>query len=81
MIVKVCFGNNGHTRVIECSDIHLEKEKGYTELICHGDYEFPKEVHLGKRTEDHLYLMDKGQTIDHMIFSPEVEPPKEVREG
>lgn len=73
MIVKICFGKDGHTRVVECYDIHLEKEEGYTELICHGEDGTPTEIHLGKRTEDHLYIMDKGQTVDHMVFSPLVD--------
>lgn len=52
MIVKICFGNNGHTRILECNDIHLEKKNGYTELICHDGSEYPRELHLGKRTEE-----------------------------
>ena len=81
MIVKICFGIEGHMRVIECHDIHLEKKKGHTELICHGDTEYPRELHLGKRTEDHLYIMDKGQTVDHMVFSPEVIKDKDYLKG
>ena len=73
MIVKVQFGNKEtHCRIIECKDIHIEQQEGYTELIAHSGEEVAIILHLGKETEDHLYLMDKGQTVDHMVFSPNV---------
>ena len=71
MIVKVQFGQvQTHCRIIECNDIHIEQKKEYSEMICHYRGEQPPQVlHLGKKSVDHLYLMDKGQTVDHMVFS------------
>ena len=78
MIVKVQFGNEEtHCRIIECKDIHIQQEQGYTELIAHSGEEVSIILHLGKETEDHLYLMDKGQTVDHMVFSPEAKTGKQ----
>lgn len=69
MIIKVQFGQDRmHCRILECNDIHIEQVNGYSELICHCGEENPKILHLGKESKDHLYLMDKGQTVDHMVF-------------
>ena len=69
MIVKVQYGNaSTHCRIIECIDIHIEEKEGYNEIILHCGEEHPKILHVGKHSTDHLYLMDKGQTVDHMTF-------------
>lgn len=71
MIIKVQFGQDKtHCRIIECYDMHIEQKDGYDELICHRGEEEPKILHLGKGSTDVLYLMDKGQTVDSMVFAP-----------
>lgn len=70
MIVKVVFGDeHTHIRMVDCKDIHLEDAVSYTELICHRNDEAPVLLHLGKYTEDVLYIMEQGQTVDTMVFS------------
>ena len=45
-----------------------EQEDGFVELICHTGKE-PFILHVGKGTTDHVYIMDKGKTVDHMVFT------------
>ena len=77
MIVKAVFGEGGglHCRMLEAIDIHIEdaKDGGYNEVLCHkvggGD---PTILHLGKNSTDHLYIMDKGKTVDHFRFDQQL---------
>ena len=77
MIVKVVFGDSGlHCRMLEARDIHIEgaREGEYIEVVCHTvGSEEPIILHLGKYSNDHLYIMDKGKTVDHFTF--EYYPP------
>ena len=75
MIVKVVFTHKEYdcrTRVIDCSDFHIERRKeegNLFTLIAHIKEKDPIKVHLGKRGRtDHVYIMDKGKTVDHLTF-------------
>ena len=82
MIVKVCFGDrNEHMRIVECDDLHFEdKQDGsYTEMIYHGEnyQDGYGVIHFGgKGVRDHVYIMDKGETVDHMVFLKNQEGKK-----
>lgn len=80
MIVKIAFGNGRnerHLRIIDCYDIHIEKDEkeDFDILICHvrnrawDNNQEPRTIHLGKGGQrDHVYIMDNGKTADHMVF-------------
>lgn len=74
MIVKACFGHGkAHCRIIECHDVHIEEKDGYVEAILHNrdDNDKYNVLNFGnKGATDHLYIMDKGETVDHMTFYP-----------
>lgn len=69
MVIKAVFGDKGHSRILECYDIHLENKGEYTELLCHVGTDWPPyKIHLGEKSRDHLYIMSEGKTVDHLIF-------------
>ena len=70
MIIKAVYGDSEfHCRVLEVKDIHIEGKGHYTEVVCHGvDDGVPTTLHLGEHSTDHLYIMDKGETVDHFVF-------------
>lgn len=77
MVIKAIFGEGGglHCRILEATDVHIEdaKDGGYNEVVCHivGSKE-PTILHLGKGTTDHLYIMDKGKTVDSFRFDQQL---------
>ena len=82
MIVKINSGNKeGHCRIVECVSLHFENKGKYTEMIYHGPAVTTThgEIHLGEGSRDHVYIMDKGETVDHLIFEDHrgFPPPKE----
>lgn len=70
--------NKWHTRVIEVYDFHIEtltdeargESTGKHELIYHTNNGHSGTLRMGISVEgeDHLYVMESGKTIDHMVF-------------
>ena len=78
MIVKVCFGSTDnkhtHTRIVECDDMHIKDEisertsRPFTKILCYRAGAVVAELDAGVGWPDHLYIMDNGNTVDHMTF-------------
>jgi hypothetical protein len=83
MLLKIVFydketeknPNQRHIRVIDVYDFHIDKpedaeEKCSHELIYHTINGEAGRCLLGrdKHEPDHVYIMEKGKTADHMSF-------------
>lgn len=73
MIVKVCFGDKeGHCQVVECHSLHFEENAdGFVEMLYYGpggSSDGHGVIHLGQDVTDNVYIMDKGKTVDRMVF-------------
>lgn len=69
-----------HDRVIEVYDFHIEtlskesqeeEEGGIHELIYQTNQGGTGTLRLGRHPKhsDHLYVMENGKTVDHMVFN------------
>ena len=72
MIVKVCFGERKFgSYVVECDSLQFVDKEDSTEMVYHGQnfQDGYGVIHLGCReAKDHVYIMDKGETVDHMVY-------------
>jgi phosphoenolpyruvate synthase/pyruvate phosphate dikinase len=68
-----------HTRILEVYDFHIETRgvkdanddpHGAHEIVYHTVNNGPGVLRVGfdKQSPDHVYVMDKGKTVDHMRF-------------
>ena len=79
MIIKIVFGNAEgkileNTTIIDCYNMHIQEGingDGLVELITHSlNEDVSNTIHLGVTAKDHVYILDKGKTVDHMTFYP-----------
>jgi len=70
MIIKIKHGRDGSIRLIEGHDVRIRRMEKSTELIYQNVLlpEGHGEVHLGDGCCDHVFIMEGGNTVDHIVI-------------